>query len=104
MNAGTKIPVPSAAAAVPASVDVVPPGLARIVESLVQLAEDSSVPRNVRRGAIAAREELAKPRIALDMRIAGAVYLLDDLANDPNLPTHGRTALWSIMSSLESLQ
>ena len=35
---------------------------------------------------------------------ASAVYVLDDLANDANLPTHGRTAIWSIISSLESLQ
>jgi uncharacterized protein (UPF0147 family) len=78
--------------------------LARIVESLSELAEDASVPRNVRRGAVSAREELSKARAALDMRVASAVYLLDDLANDPNLPTHGRTAIWSIISSLESLQ
>ncbi len=78
--------------------------LHRIVESLGQLADDSSVPRNVRRGAQSAKEELAKPRVALDVRIASAVYVLDDLANDPNLPTHGRTAIWSIISSLESLQ
>jgi len=76
----------------------------RIVESLGELAEDSSVPRNVRRGAQSAKDELAKPRVALDVRIASAVYVLDDLANDPNLPTHGRTAIWSIISSLESLQ
>jgi uncharacterized protein (UPF0147 family) len=76
----------------------------RILESLAQLAEDSSVPRNIRRGAQAARDELTKPRVALDVRIASAVYLLDDLANDANLPTHGRTAIWSIISSLESFQ
>lgn len=79
------------------------PGLGRIVESLSQLADDLSVPRNVRRGAQAAKDELAKPRVAFDVRIASAVYVLDDLANDPNLPTHGRTAIWSIISSLESL-
>jgi len=89
-------PVPS----VPAET----PELQRIVDSLVQLADDASVPRNVRRGAQSARDELGKPRVALDMRIASAVYVLDDLANDPNLPTHGRTAIWSIISSLESLQ
>ncbi|MFZ0891798.1 MAG: UPF0147 family protein [Thermoplasmata archaeon] len=76
----------------------------RIVESLGQLAEDGSVPRNVRRGAQGAKDELAKPRVALDVRIASAVYVLDDLANDPNVPTHGRTAIWSIISSLESIQ
>jgi uncharacterized protein len=78
--------------------------LHRLVESLTELADDSSVPRNVRRGAQSAKDELAKPRVALDVRIASAVYVLDDLANDPNLPTHGRTAIWSIISGLESLQ
>ena len=80
------------------------PGLERVMEALSQLADDALVPRNVRRGAQAAKEALSKPRAALDMRIASAVYVLDDLANDPNLPTHGRTAIWSIISSLESLQ
>ena len=80
------------------------PGLQRIVDALTQLADDALVPRNVRRGAQSAKDALSKPRAALDMRIANAVYVLDDLANDPNLPTHGRTAIWSIISSLESLQ
>ncbi len=75
-----------------------------ILDSLNQLVDDATVPRNIRRGAQAAREELNKPRVALDVRVASAVYVLDDLANDPNLPTHGRTAIWSIISSLESLQ
>jgi len=76
----------------------------QLVDSLTQLSEDASVPRNVRRGAQAAKVELEKPRVALDVRIASAVYILDDLANDPNLPTHGRTAIWSIISHLESFQ
>jgi uncharacterized protein len=80
------------------------PGLDRVLESLTQLADDALVPRNVRRGAQAAKDALSKPRAALDMRIASAVYVLDDLANDPNLPTHGRTAIWSLISNLESLQ
>ncbi len=103
---GPAVPPAPRAAAVPAP-QANPPdsaALHRIVESLEQLADDASVPRNVRRGAQSAKDELAKPRVALDVRIASAVYVLDDLANDPNLPTHGRTAIWSIISSLESLQ
>lgn len=80
------------------------PALQRVFESLTELADDGSVPRNIRRGAQSARDELSKPRVALDVRIASAVYVLDDLANDPNIPTHGRTAIWSIISSLESIQ
>jgi len=76
----------------------------KALRSLVELADDASVPRNVRRGALAAKDELSKAAVPLDVRIASAVYALDDLANDPNLPTHGRTAIWSIISSLESVQ
>jgi uncharacterized protein (UPF0147 family) len=77
--------------------------IAQTVATLTELADDASVPRNVRRGAQGAREALGKPG-ALDVRLASAVYVLDDLANDPNLPTHARTAIWSIISQLESLQ
>ncbi len=80
------------------------PAVQRVFESLAELADDASVPRNIRRGAQSARDALSKPRVALDVRIASAVYVLDDLANDPNLPTHGRTAIWTIISSLESIQ
>ena len=94
---------PAVAVAAGVSSDPERPGLDRVVASLTELADDLSVPRNVRRGAQTAKDELAKPRVALDVRIASAVYVLDDLANDPNLPSHGRTAIWSIISELESL-
>lgn len=105
MTSGSPGPEAPAAAAVPSFDDAGKAGaFTRVVESLSELADDASVPRNVRRGAQSAKDELAKPRTAIDVRIASAVYVLDDLANDPNLPTHGRTAIWSIISSLESLQ
>ena len=96
---------PSAAVVAPVAVpDARSERLQRIVETLAQLSDDSSVPRNVRRGALSAKDELTKARNPLDVRIASAVYVLDDLANDPNIPTHGRTAIWTIVSSLESFQ
>jgi len=107
MTAPTVAPTPSALGApetAPAPGAAELPGVVRVLDALTQLADDALVPRNVRRGAQAAKDALSKPRAALDMRIASAVYVLDDLANDPNLPTHGRTAIWSIISSLESLQ
>ncbi len=102
---GAPLPVDPASAPPPAApADPKLEQLGRILESLGELAEDGSVPRNVRRGAQSAREVLSKPRTALDMRISSAVRVLDDLANDPNLPVYGRTAIWSIISTLESVQ
>ncbi len=80
------------------------PALERVLESLNQMSEDQSLPRNIRRGAQAARDELVRPRAAVDVRVASTVVLLDELANDTNLPVHGRTVIWSIISQLESLQ
>jgi len=73
------------------------------INILDQLAEDNSVPRNIRRGASSAREMLTKPGQALDVRVASAIFLLDELANDPNIPLHGRTLVWSIISQLEQI-
>ncbi|HDN95951.1 MAG: UPF0147 family protein [Thermoplasmata archaeon] len=78
-------------------------GLKKVCRMLEELSEDISVPRNIRRGAREARELLMKEGESLDVRVASAISLLDELLNDPNIPTHGRTAIWNIMSALESL-
>lgn len=68
-----------------------------------QLIEDTSVPRNIRRGADNAKKTLLNKAEALDVRIASAVSVLDELANDPNIPLHGRTMIWNIISGLETV-
>jgi uncharacterized protein (UPF0147 family) len=78
--------------------------LKQILDVLGQLAEDTSVPRNIRRGALNARELLLKEEDALDVRAASAIFILDDLANDPNIPLHGRTLIWNVISQLETVK
>lgn len=78
--------------------------LKQILEVLNQLAEDTSVPRNIRRGALNAKELLTKEEDALDVRVASAIFILDELANDPNIPLHGRTLIWNVISQLETVE
>jgi len=78
--------------------------LKQIMDVLDQLAEDTSVPRNIRRGANDAKTALNKTANAMDVRVASAVNILDDLANDPNIPLHGRTQIWNIISQLSQLE
>jgi len=75
-----------------------------IIEILDQLTEDTSVPRNIRRGAADAKARLLKKDDALDLRVQSAIMIMDDLANDPNLPLHGRTQIWNIISALETVK
>jgi len=78
--------------------------LRQIIEVLDQLAEDTSVPRNIRRGATSAKERLLQHKEALDVRAASAIFILDELANDPNIPLHGRTLIWNVISQLETIK
>jgi len=76
----------------------------QIMDVLDQLAEDTSVPRNIRRGATDAKTVLNKAANAMDVRVASAVNILDELANDPNIPLHGRTQIWNVISQLSQLE
>ena len=75
----------------------------QIVDGLNMISEDTSIPRNIRRGADEVKQILHKDADPIDLRVASATSILDDLANDPNIPLHGRTLIWNIMSRLEEL-
>ena len=78
--------------------------LQQIITVLEQLMEDTSVPRNIRRGATECKDRLLNKSEALDVRTASAIFVLDELANDPNIPLHGRTLIWNIISQLEQVK
>ena len=78
--------------------------LKQVIEILDQLSEDTSVPRNIRRGAADSKERLLRAADALDVRCASAIFILDELANDPNIPIHARTLIWNIISQLETIK
>ena len=75
----------------------------QICDGLNMISEDNSIPRNIRRGAEEVKQILLKPTDPIDLRVASATSILDELANDPNIPLHGRTLIWDIMSRLEEL-
>lgn len=75
----------------------------QVCDGLDMLNEDTSVPRNIRRGAEQVKSLLLADSDPLDVRVSTATSRLDELANDPNIPLHGRTLIWNIMSRLEEL-
>ncbi len=74
-----------------------------ITGGLEMLIEDTSVPRNIRKASEEIKSLLTDEGEPLDVRKARAISTLDDMANDPNIPLHGRTLVWNIMSQLETL-
>ncbi|MCL5093517.1 MAG: UPF0147 family protein [Candidatus Marsarchaeota archaeon] len=67
------------------------------------ILNDTSVPKNVRSVVGAAKEKLNEEG-DYTVRISSAIYNLDSVSNDINLPPHARTIIWSILSMLESVK
>lgn len=75
----------------------------KIVSMLDVMANDTSIPRNVRLQLQEAQKKL-KTSEDRDVALSSAIYILDDVSNDINLPMHARTLVWNLMSELEMLK
>ena len=78
--------------------------LRQVAEIMARVAEDTSVPRNIRRAASEAREALLKEKDDDVVRAGSAILILDEISNDPNMPVHTRTTIWNALSILETVR
>ena len=74
------------------------------MSSLNQLATSPSTPRNIRKSIISLLEELKSEEYSMSVRAANTTSLLDDITQDPNMPSYVRTSLWQIVSTLENIR
>ena len=74
------------------------------MSSLNQLSTNPSTPRNIRKSITSLLEELKSEEYSMSVRAANTTSLLDDLTQDPNMPSYVRTSLWQIVSMLENIR
>ena len=74
------------------------------MSSLNQLATSPSTPRNIRKSITSLLEELKSEEYSMSVRAANTTSLLDDITQDPNMPSYVRTSLWQIVSMLENIR
>ena len=77
--------------------------IAECIQRLQHIADDSSIPRNIRRVAEETRGILADASKPAGLRAATAISKIDEISNDPNMPVHARTRIWELVSQLESI-
>ncbi|PIN85090.1 MAG: hypothetical protein COV47_04010 [Candidatus Diapherotrites archaeon CG11_big_fil_rev_8_21_14_0_20_37_9] len=68
------------------------------------IIEDTTVPRNIRKAIDEAREKILSKENSMDVNVTSAIYIMDDISNDINMPSHTRTEIWTIISELESVR
>ncbi len=74
-----------------------------IIGLIEGVAGDSSVPKNIRRALEEAKERL-QGEDELTTKVSAAIYSIESISEDVNMPPHARMQIWSILSELESLK
>jgi len=74
------------------------------LSTLNQIATNPSTPKNIRKNIADLIEELKSDKYAMSVRAVNTISSLDDVTQDPNLPSYVRTSLWQAVSTLESIR
>ena len=74
------------------------------VSTLNQISTNPSTPRNIRKNIADLIEGLKSDEYPVSVRAVNTISLLDDVTQDPNLPSYVRTSLWQAVSTLESIR
>ncbi len=77
--------------------------LSEALEIISDVIEDTMVPRNIREALEKAKVIVSSNNIGVE-GISSAMYLIDDISNDLNMPIHTRTDIWNILSILEEIK
>lgn len=85
-------------------VDSIDERLKQISSMMDVITDDTSVPRNIRQTIADARKRILSKGGELDVSVATAIYMLDEVSNDINMPMHARTDIWNAISELEKLK
>ena len=72
-----------------------------ILDLLLQLEQDITIPRNIRT-KIKTTLELLDENTDIAIRVDKSLQELDEIVEDPNVPSYARTQIWNVMSLLES--
>jgi len=74
------------------------------MSTLNQIATNPSTPKNIRKNIADIVEQLKSDEYSISVRAANTISLLDEVTQDPNLPSYVRTSLWQAVSTLESIR
>ena len=74
------------------------------IQTLNQLATSHSTPKNFKKIISDLIIELQTDEYSISVRAANTISSLDDITQDPNIPSFVRTTLWQVVSVLESIR
>jgi uncharacterized protein (UPF0147 family) len=77
--------------------------ISEAIKRMEFLINDTSVPKNVRSAISEAKKHLESSENNI-VKISSAIYSIDSISSDINLPPQARSGVWGILSLLESIK
>jgi len=74
------------------------------IQILEQLATNNATPKTIKKSTIDLVNSLKSDKDSMSVRAANAISMLDDITQDPNMPSYVRVSLWQAVSKLESIR
>jgi len=73
-----------------------------ISEMVDNLVNDTTIPKNIRKALSEAKARLDSNEERM-VKISAAIYLIESITEDINMPANARTQIWSIIGALETI-
>ncbi|MHB2036056.1 MAG: UPF0147 family protein [Nitrososphaerales archaeon] len=76
----------------------------KALATLSQVSDSNITPRNIRKIVKDAINMLGDSKISIGVRAANSISILEEVSQDPNMPSFSRVTIWSAVSTLESVR
>ena len=74
------------------------------IDTLNQIVSSNSTSKTIKKSISDLIVDLSDKKYSLSVRAANTISQLDDVTQDPNMPSYVRTQLWQAVSKLESIR
>ncbi len=74
------------------------------IDTLNQIASNHATPKTIKKNISDLIIDMQSEEYSMSVRAANAISMLDDITQDPNMPSYVRTQLWQAVSKLESIR
>lgn len=78
--------------------------LKEAIQTLAEVAANPSTPKMIKKSITDLVNELKSDEYSKSVRAANAISVLDDITQDPNMPSYVRVTLWQAVSKLEGIR
>ncbi len=75
-----------------------------VIGKIDETLEGYAMPKRVKASLVDIKRQIVDEKQDGAIRVTSAIYELDEIANDVNIPMHAKTALWDIIADLEALK